>query len=79
LSGTKSIVFNNVSAGDHFVTAKYRKDGSVSTGSDEFRIVSLVSKCLVDLEILPRISYNIDEQIIALTPSPILVLPHSNL
>lgn len=40
-SGSGTITFTKVPAGEHFITFKYRKDGSVNSGSDEFRITSM--------------------------------------
>lgn len=40
-SGSGTITYSNVPAGEHFITFKYRKDVSVNSGSDEFRITSI--------------------------------------
>ena len=40
-SGSGTITYTKVPAGEHFITFKYRKDGSVNSGSDEFRITSI--------------------------------------
>ena len=47
LSGSATITFENVSKGKHFITVKYRKDSSQSTGDDAFNIVSLTGTCNV--------------------------------
>jgi hypothetical protein len=40
-SGTLTYTYTNVPKGDHFITFKYRKDGSANSGSDEWRIDSI--------------------------------------
>ena len=41
--GSFIYTFENVQAGDHFITVKYKKDGSASSGSDWFSIVSIIA------------------------------------
>lgn len=43
LDGSTTITYDNVTKGSHFITVKYKKDGSQSTGSDAFNITSLVA------------------------------------
>lgn len=40
-SGNFTYTFSNVSVGEHFITIKYRKDSSQSTGDDTFRITKI--------------------------------------
>lgn len=41
----KQVIYNNISAGDHFVYIKYRKDGSVNSNNDslQFRLATEIS------------------------------------
>lgn len=79
VSGSRTLTYTNVAAGEHFITAKYRKDGSQNSGSDECRIVSLVSTCSVDIDALCRVYYNIDPALIPLSKTPPLVIPTTDL
>lgn len=43
LDGSTTITYDNVTKGSHFITVKYKKDGSANNGSDAFNITSLVA------------------------------------
>lgn len=43
LDGSATITYDNVTKGSHFITIKYKKDVSQSSGSDAFNITSLVA------------------------------------
>lgn len=50
LDGSTTITYTNVTKGSHFITIKYKKDGSSSSGSDAFNITSLVATYVVVVE-----------------------------